>query len=185
MMEEPTLRFHRDQVHSRITKNPSEWYQQIDLKQKFSRSDLQTLKTCVTAIRNCELDTAAGQNTEACFSKLRCRLHQMEFYDFVSGVLVKQSRVLEDNGLPAIFDDRAIVAYPWDIVDDSIALYQRWMTGILDPHLLRGIDSKKTQSSSGKYTRSHSLQKDYLGKISCNYVGQGKLKNGAWFPMQM
>ena len=185
MIREQKLNFHREHVNSRMTKNPSEWYQQIDIKQKYSRSDLQALKSCITAIRNCEVDAVTCQNMEACFSKLRRRLHQMEFYDFISGVLVKQSKVLEDNGLPAIFDDGAIVAYPWDIVDDSIALYQRWMAGVLDPHLLRGINSKKTQNSSGKHTRSHSLQKDYPAKVSCNYVGQGKLKNGHWFPMQM
>ena len=46
-----------------------------------------------------------------------------------------------NEGLPAIFE--ASADFEWDIRADSRILYQRWVVGQLDPHLLRGIEDKK------------------------------------------
>ena len=111
----------------------------------------------------------------------------MEFYDFLgSGVIVKKSKVLEDSvGLPQIFYDAGGVGYPWDLQDDAQMLYSKWMQGILDPHLLRGIESVRKQRAAGKSTISHRLQPDYPGRVSCNVVGENRLHNGQWWPMQI
>ena len=106
----------------------------------------------------------------------------MEFYDFLSGVLISKSRILEDEGLPAIFDGPPGV-YPWDIRADSQMLYQKWAIGQLDPHLFRGIEDKKITKSDGKIVKSRRFASGY-DKKSPNYVGEGNLVNGMWWPLQ-
>lgn len=179
-------------VDTRTTRHSSEWYERIDMKQKFARSDLESLKYLKSLIRNCEgrngeEDTSKDGHSElqATFLKLRRRLHQMEFYDFLSGVLVKKSKLLEDEGLPSIFNRRNGVQYPWDIRADSLSLYQRWLAGVIDPHLLRGIETKSYKAANGKETKSRCLQKDYENRVFCNYIGAGGLQNGQWWPLQI
>lgn len=106
----------------------------------------------------------------------------MEFYDFLTGVLIRKSRILEDEGLPSIFDGRSGV-FPWDICADSQMLYQKWAVGHIDPHLLRGIEDKRVTKSDGKVIRSRRFASGYE-KISPNYVGAGHLVNGMWWPFQ-
>lgn len=106
----------------------------------------------------------------------------MEFYDFLSGVLISKSRILEDEGLPAIFDS-PVGTFPWDIRADSQMLYQKWAVGKLDPHLLRGIEDKKITKPDGKVVKSRRFASDFE-KTSPNYVGEGSLVNGMWWPLQ-
>lgn len=156
------------------------------MKVKYSRSDLESLRFIITLRQKCE--KAANAKNESDIQKLhsemRTRLHQMEFYDFLSGVLIRKSRILEDEGLPAIFE-AAPSQYPWDIRADSRMLYNKWVVGQLDPHLLRGIDDKKATNSDGKTFKSRSFAKDYGGRITPNYVGEGNLINGMWWPLQI
>ena len=138
-------------------------------------------------IRSCEAEAKKdGQGElQVILPNLRQRLHHMEFYDFLSGVLVKKSKLLEDGGLPSIFSGNDGVQYPWDIRADSLQLYQKWLAGVIDPHLLRGIETKTNRTANGKETKSRSLQKDYKDRVSCNYVGAGRLQNGRWWPFQI
>lgn len=179
-------------LDTRTTRHSSEWYERIDMKQKFARSDLESLKYLKSLIRNCEERTREGDASkeghselQSTFVKLRRRLHQMEFYDFLSGVLVKRSKLLEDGGLPSIFNGSNAVQYPWDIRADSLSLYHRWLAGVIDPHLLRGIETKSNRAANGKETKSRCLQKDYENRVSCNYIGAGHLQNGQWWPLQI
>jgi len=64
-------------------------------------------------------------DTERHFQKLRKRLHEMEFYPSLSGVLVKISKVLESDGLLQIFDGPNKDIFPWDIAADAEALWLR------------------------------------------------------------
>ena len=157
------------------------------MKQKFSRNDLNSLQYINTLIHDCRRAMARRENADQLFTKIRLRLHQMEFYDFLSGVLVKKSKVLEDHvGLPLIFDGAAEgVDFPWDIKDDAQMLYSRWIQGFLDPHLLRGIESARRQRAAGKSAISHRLEKDYAGRVSCNVIGANRLHNGQWWPLQI
>ena len=153
------------------------------MKQKYSRSDLETIRYLNFLIR--QIADQPPESREPLFATLRQRIHQMEFYDFLSGALIKKSKILEDEGLPTIFESTNGVRYPFDLKADAFALHQRWLVGRLDPHLLAGISTNQKKSSTGKEIKSHSLQRDYHGKLSCNYLGQGNLQNGQWWPLQI
>ena len=155
------------------------------MKAKYGRSDLETLRYFITLRKKCEkaVHDNAVQNVERLFAELRDRLHRMEFYDFLSGVLICKSRILEDEGLPAIFD-AAPGFFPWDIRADSRILYQKWAIGQLDPQLFRGIEDKKVTKSDGKIVKSRRFASDYTERVSPNYVGEGNLINGMWWPLQ-
>lgn len=155
------------------------------MKTKYSRADLESLRYVITLQRKCEkaVNEKAVQDIELYYSELRTRLHRMEFYDFLSGVLICKSRILEDEGLPAIFDAPPGL-FPWDIRADSRMLYEKWVVGQLDPHLFRGIEDKKVTKSDGKVVKSRKFASDYADRISPNYVGEGNLVNGMWWPLQ-
>ena len=170
-------------IETRSTLHGSKWYQEIDMKQKYSRTDLGNLQYSSALIRQCV--EHYEDDLEPSFARLRQRLHQMEFWDFLSGVLIKKSKLLEDQGLPMIFEDTSDVKFPFDIKADALSLHQRWLAGRLDPHLLVGIDTKLKKNSNGKEIKTRNLQRDYPGKVSCNYVGSGNLQNGQWWPLQI
>ncbi|KAL9121877.1 MAG: hypothetical protein Q9187_001558 [Circinaria calcarea] len=155
------------------------------MKVKYSRSNLESLKRLSSMISECVKQRDANGDLELAFSRLRQRIHQMEFYDFLSGVLIKNSKILEEAGLPAVFENHSNMEYPWDIRSDSLALYQRWLAGRLDPHLLVGIDTKLKKNVNGKEIKGRSLQRDYPGRVSCNSVGDNALPNGMWWPYQL
>ena len=156
------------------------------MKEKFSRADLANLQHVNTLIVQCEREAAPRGDAEVIFAKIRQRLHQMQFFDFLSGVVVKKSKVLDELvGLPRIYLNAAGVEYPWDIRADAEALQLRWLQGVLDPHLLRGIDSSRKVRAEGKSAIAHRLEKDYPARKSCNVVGHNNLLNGQWWPMQI
>jgi hypothetical protein len=102
-------------------------------------------------------------------------------YGFLDGVLVKKYKLLEVGGLPTVFDSTESI-FPWDIRADSFALYQRWLTGRLDPHLLAGIETKKRIKAGGKPAQvSRNLQRGYLGIRSASCSGNNGLQNGQWW----
>lgn len=156
------------------------------MKEKHSRSDVETVKYLGTLIRRRQ-DLPRDSNPDRLYSEIRQRLHQMEFYDFISGVILKKSKVLDDTrGLAAIFDENSshAVHYPWDIRADAESLYLRWMHGITDPHLLRGITTARKTTNGTKRT-THKLDAAYEHRRSCNHVGPGELQNGQWWPLQV
>ena len=138
----------------------------------------------MTLIKEIEVAFREGRDDKILFLKLRKRLHEMEFFDFVSGILLRKSKVLDDDGLEAIFTNRH-ATYPWDIAADALLLYSKWRNGILDPHLLRGIDTKSGKDSKQHSFTSRNIDKSYLGRVSPNCIGSGKLVNGQWWPLQI
>lgn len=176
-------------IDTRATSKPSEWYENIDMRAKYSRSDLQTVSYITSLIKECNRLMANGQHAESLpvKAKIRQRLHEMEFYDFLlDGVIIKKSKVLDENvGLPRIFREAEGVDYPWDIKADARMLYSKWMRGVLDPHLLRGIESARKKRSVGKTAISNRLQPNYEARASCNVVGENNLHNGQWWPLQI
>ena len=153
------------------------------MKEKYSRSDLESTRFIISLIRKCEVISAQKEDLSELHARLRTRIHQMEFYDFLTGVIIRKSRVLEE-GLSAIFEAPED-QYPWDIRADSLMLYRKWLVGKLDPHLLRGITDKKGKDASGKNSKSRSFDKNFPDRVSCNHVGEGNLVNGQWWPLQM
>ena len=172
-------------VDTRVTSQAGTWYSAYNAtKQPYSRGDLETIRYVNVLIKNCENAAAAGEDLSELFDKLRNRLHVMEFFDFLTGMLLKRAKVLEEHGLENIFNSTE-VDFPWDICADAVALYRKWLNGVIDPHLLRGIDTKQGKNPAGKSLTSRSLNKSYIGKKSCNYVGAGSLVNGQWWPLQI
>lgn len=120
------------------------------------------------------------------FEAVRQRLQQMEFYTSLSPIIIKKSGLLDHGGLRLIFENQVQgVDFPHDIRADADLLFRKWMGGQIDPHLFRGIVTKSGTAKADRGFKSHSIQPDYPGRVSCNYVGAGNLVNGQWWPLQM
>ncbi|MCJ1439240.1 hypothetical protein MMC27_008632 [Xylographa pallens] len=171
-------------IETRTTQHSSKWYEDIDPRQKFVRKDLESLKNLCRLIQGCLNTPGNSAQLDVALAKLRKRLHQAEFFDFLSGVLIKKSRLLEDGGLSVVFLEKRNT-FPWDIMSDSWSLYRRWLSGQLDPHLLVGIESKNKTTASGKSVKSRNLERGYQGGRSANCVGENELVNGQWWPLQI
>lgn len=172
----------QETIQTRTTNKSSDWYANVNMKEKYSRSDLQSVSYVISLIQNCISASQRDGDIEEHFSKLRKRLHDMEFYEFLSGVIIRKSRILETEGLQQLFDNPI---FPWDLRADAEALYSRWIVGDLDPHLLRGIRTTKGQLESGMKRTSHKLEKDYPQKKSANVFGANNLVNGQWWPSRI
>ena len=167
-------------------KEGPQWYNTVDSKERYARGDLQDLKYLFTLVNNMKKDAAMGKDVTENFGRIRQRLQATEFFPFLSLILVKKSGLLEDKGLPLIFENRVRgVRFPSDICADAEILFRKWMSGQIDPHLLRGIMTKSGTGKVRKVHKSHSIEKDFAGKVSCNYVGAGNLVNGQWWPLQL
>ena len=144
------------------------------------------MKYVIILIQKCTAAVSAEEDLKTLFNTLRNRLHAMEFFDFLSDVLMKKSKVLEEKGLKSVIYGTD-VEYPWDIRADAMSLHEKWLHGIIDPHLLRGVETKqgKSLALSGKRFTSHRLHKSYEHKKSCNYFGHGNIVNGQWWPLQI
>lgn len=163
----------------------TEWYTNIKPDKKFSRSDVISMQRITTLIQNCMKAAEVGEEFSEQIAQVRTQLQRMEFFSFITPTIIKQSRVLDQNGLPAIFDNEDV--FPWDIVADAEALYTRWMSGDIDPHLLRGINTSKGVLESGQKRTSHRInteEKARYGK-SANVVGSNGLTMGQWWPNRL
>ena len=169
-------------VDTRLTQHEASWYREVDLRQMWKRSELQTLSYTLELIRKGTLAIKTGDNEEVAYSILRRRIHQMEFYDFITDVLIVKSKLLEDQGFPAIYNN---AAFPWDLRADALLLYKKWCAHQWDPDLLRGIVTKKGTTCKDRSVSTRAIEKDYPHKIGANYVGAGELINGQWWPLQM
>lgn len=179
-------RDNRKTVNTRTMDEGSEWYNNVDLKQVYSRRDLQDLKYLYTLIKNARKDAADGKDMVQVFERIRQRLQQMEFYTSLSQILIKKSGLLDDGGLRVIFENQVpSIVFPHDIRSDADILFRKWMGGQIDPHLFRGIITKSGTAKGDKGFKSHSIDPDFPGKVSCNYVGAGNLVSGQWWPLQM
>lgn len=173
-------------INSRTMKQGPDWYNTINPKERVPRGDLQDLKYLLTLIDNMQQDAKTGKDVTQMLNNIRQRLRQMEFLPSLSLVLVKKSGLLHHGGLPLIFENRVQgVLFPSDIRADADILFRKWMSGQIDPHLLRGIVTTVRTAKEGKASKSHSRDKDFTGKVSCNYVGAGNLVNGQWWPLQL
>ncbi|KAI9837064.1 MAG: hypothetical protein M1819_000713 [Sarea resinae] len=181
-------------VDSRVTTKGAEWYQKVDAKAKFNRGDLISVQGLNTLVKNCQKEKQNGGDCNRLFSETRTKIHKMEFFDFISPIIVKKSKVLDENqGFELILSDD-VVDFPWDIKADALALYSKWLSGVFDPHLLRGIvtetkygskDKQGLGSATATKRTGHKLDKNYEARVSCNVVGANGLVNGQWWPMQI
>ena len=148
--------------------------------QTYTRGDIQALKYAITLLQR--IEEAPNNDLPRLYDLLRAWIHQTEFRSSLCHDLVADSKLLESQGLSKIFgDDR----YPPDLRDDALVVYQRWLKGLYDPHLLRGVEVKNRVQSAGKTTKSRNLETSYEFKISAHYIGAGDLVNGQWWPLQI
>ena len=106
------------------------------------------------------------------------------FYDNVSGALVRASKLLDIGGLPDIFNHQG-ADFPRDLEFDARAQFNKWTAGEYDPDLFRGIQYRDFTPVGGKPNKARSLEPNYAFKITSQYVGQGSLVNGQWWPLQI
>jgi hypothetical protein len=168
---------------------PSAWYlnqNPSQTRKNLKRGDEMAISQSFRSeVRDCIEALKAGKDPRSYFSKLRIRIHDMEFYRFLDGALIKKSKILEPQGLRQLIDGPDSRIFPYDIRDDADVLYQRWMSGDIDCHLLRGINTERKTASSGKSRTSDKLDKFYEGRKSANEVGSNGLINGQWWPTRM
>ncbi|CAG8948892.1 hypothetical protein HYFRA_00002016 [Hymenoscyphus fraxineus] len=172
----------------------SDWYGDLETKKTLAKDDLESITITMDIIEAC-LEANCGKEREVLFSDLRTRVHAMEFFAFLTpngpnesndfaASLIKDSKILEEGGLPEIFGGSRSDIFPFDIRADAEALCARWMGGDLNPHLLRGVDSSKIVLLSGIPRVVYTIQKDYLFKKASNVFGHNNLVNGQWWPQR-
>ena len=163
-----------------------DWYDSINPRQPYSRADLQDLKYFLTLVANIKKNAADKKDITQAMNLIRHRLQYMEFFASVLPILVKKSGLLNQEGLPMIVENRVQgVDFPSDIRSDADLLFRKWMSGQVDPHLFRGIVTKKGTAKEERAFKSHSIDPTFSGKVSCNYAGAGNLVVGQWWPLQL
>ena len=152
---------------------------------QYTRSELVNLQYLITLIQQCQQKTIkAGTELPGLFEQLRTHLQDVSLYGNVTDVLVRDSKLLENGGLPSIFDN-INCDFPHDLSSDALALYTKWLNCDFDPDLFRGIEHKFRSGPDGGGRKSRNLQPDYHLKVSANHIGGGSLTNGQWWPLQI
>lgn len=173
-------------MSSRPIKEMPVWYGHVNRNKKFSRGDVASIAHIRVLVGNAAKAVKGDGDMDKIMIEIRQKLHQAGLFDFVTDILVKNSKVLEDGGLGAIFDETLSkgVPYPADICADAQALYNKWLSGDFDAHLLRGVKVRQGKNDKGQSFRFYSIEKDWK-RMSCNYYGAGSLTNGQWWPLQI
>lgn len=150
----------------------------------YSRGDLETWDSVRMLIEKCQTAAANGTDVNEATTQLRQSIHCLELYSWVTKVPVAQSQLLDDDhGLSAVFNDQSGI-FSWDLQADCRAIHERWTSLQFDSNMFIGVLEFK-KNTNGKDYRSRKLDPTDNARVSCNYAGQGKLSNGAWFALQI
>lgn len=126
-------------------------------------------------------DKNPGDNTTKPLDSLRRELDKLPFLELPSDAenSPELARFLDENtGIPLLFDSNL----PAHMRLDAEALYNRWSNGDLDHNLLRGIELRSKPRGGGT---SRAIENVYRFRKSSDFVGEGHLRNGQWFPYQI
>lgn len=152
---------------------------------QYTRSELANLQYLTTLVQQCQQETIkGGSDLPRLFEQLRTHLQDAIFYGNVTEVLVRDSKVLKNGGLPSIFD-KLNCNFPHDLCSDALTLYMKWFNGDFDPDLFRGIEHKSNITPGNGSRKSRNLKPGYHFKTSAGYIGKGSLTNGQWWPLQI
>lgn len=160
-----------------------EWYTKITTRainqltkrpSSSANQTMQALKAMKGCAERCEINSTPKE-----LEDLRQHIHKAEIRLKVDGTILRKERMLEERGLPRIFTSTK-VDFPWDLKADAWALYLRWYGEYFDVNLFRGIKTRK-QLNRG----SDSIDPSYKGRVLPNFVGQGHLMLGQWWPTQL
>jgi hypothetical protein len=134
-----------------------------------------------TLIANCITAARKGEDMQLHTTKLREKLHEVEFSPWLDRGLIKKSKVLEEDGLCQILNEANKRIFRWDIVADAEALWTRWMRGDIEYDLMRGVKvTRGSVKGAMKKHTSYKLKPDYTLKKSANVVGLNDLVNGVY-----
>ncbi|WEW58303.1 hypothetical protein PRK78_003771 [Emydomyces testavorans] len=122
--------------------------------------------------------TTSSRDVPNIFNNMRRCAQQLPFQEVhESAIAHLQAKFLDPaSGFLAIVADTSV---PWDIKLDVDMLRIRWENGDIRTDLDRGLIIK-----TGK-ARSRSLDPSYKFRLPYNYIGEGELRNGQWFPWQI
>ena len=132
-------------------------------------------------ISKCKTET--GNPLTVRLTTLRSYMVEIPHHLHITEELVQASRILEDGGLPDIANQRGC-RYPHDLIADAGALIHKWEASDFDAYLLRGVDYKSFEAIGSKKVISRKIQDSYP-KRPHDYIGQGSLTNGQWWPLQI
>lgn len=174
----------RTELETRKTHYAAEVYEQFanlpNETKECSRSREETLKGIQDLVKSCTDAVRQQRDATEPFADLRNRLHQIQFYDFLSKHLIEKTRLFELTSIGAILLQKNNI-FPWDIQADARMVAKQVLKYGCDPHLLRGI---KTTMSAEK-NKSYALDEKYPFRTSANYIGAGDLINGQWWPRRI
>ncbi len=155
------------------------------------RSELiavQQLKTKHEAVKKAVLE---GRDPSQLINSVRFQLHSIGCSDLITKAIIKKSNILLNWTLHEISNPAEYsisVPYSAELQSDADQLYQKWFKGDVNGELLRGIKpsmgtTKNTKKQTVSY-RSYDLEPEYSKKAS-KFMGEGHLKNGDWWPLQI
>ncbi|KAF2470941.1 uncharacterized protein BDR25DRAFT_28376 [Lindgomyces ingoldianus] len=134
---------------------------------------LDSMKDCIA---RCEKEESPNQ-LDKFIEELRDHVHKAEFLE-VNKYIVRKKNMLDNTGLPRIFDTR----FPVDLRADALQLYNRWYMQIFSVDPLRGIIKDKNRVDKRNADR---IDPSWPGRLSAKYYGQGNLVIGQWWPTQL
>ena len=172
-------------MERRSKAHPAAWYTDAAAPKKYTREQLQDLLYLRTLVDKVKQEAKMRFPDMAnLLSQLRIRLAEISLRDNVFAALVQKSKLLEEGGLPDIIDKKGF-NFPEDLCADATAQYRKWTVGDFDSDLFRGIEYKQNTSANGRVRTSRNLEAGYKFKVSPDYVGEGNLTNGQWWPLQI
>lgn len=126
------------------------------------------------------------QARQQAFNEIRRPLHELMFQTVNEKLLRNNSMLHNDRGLPQLFDERYSdgVDWPFDIKSDAKELYYKWCNRVFETDLLRGIIPGGGKSGSNDRS-SDKLDPKWPYRISPEFMGNGQLVNGQWWPTQL
>ncbi|KAI4196420.1 MAG: hypothetical protein LQ350_006565 [Teloschistes chrysophthalmus] len=134
-------------------------------------------------VQRCLEAAAIDADVDKLMQDLRDELHSLEHSDVMIEPEVRNRSKIMDEAFPTIFANHI---FPWDIKSDAQVLFNRYEQGDADPHLFRGISTRKPREDGHKKSQvSHTIEKDYPYGARAAVVGAGKLQNGQWWPRQI
>ncbi|PGH12919.1 hypothetical protein AJ80_06524 [Polytolypa hystricis UAMH7299] len=129
-----------------------------------------------------QLAVSANPIDPNAFGPIKARLDELPFTEVNSASLNVLNELMDaTTGLPAIARHPHT---PWYIRLDLEFLMSRWQGNDLHTNLMRGIKGRE-KSNEGKFVSfARFLDHDYQHRAS-NFVGEGHLRNGAWYPFML
>ena len=147
------------------------WYAAVTLDSRNNDVEATKMARIKEPISKCSKPDISKARLAELYEQIREQLHAMRHIQ-VDERRIKKSRLLDLNGLPALFEGSH--EYPYDIRADGKELAMKWRHSDFNSDILRYIDfpgGKKLSENRPRFRADH--------------PGEGDLVNGQWFPNQL